>query len=226
MQQGSAEWRLARAGVPTASSFHRIITPKTGKPSEQAKAYLHELLAEIMLGRPLDSPSYPWMSRGLELEEDAANWYEFERDVEIETVGFCTTDDGRFGASPDRLVGEDGELELKCPSPAVHLGYLLYPQQGVDAVYKCQVQGQLLVTERKWADVVSYHPELPKVIVRVNRDEDYIALMRAALDDFCAKLAEGKAELERRGLLATSDSSERKESLSTSDAINQFLRGT
>jgi len=202
MPQGSVEWRRARMGVPTASSFHRIITPKTAKPSQQSEAYLHELLAELMLGRPLDSVSYPWMSRGSELEEEAGNWYEFERDVATEVVGFCTTDDGLFGASPDRLVGDEGLLELKCPSPAVHVGYLLFPQRGVDAEYRCQVQGQLLVTERQWCDIVSYHPELPKVIVRVERDEEYIALMRAALADFCARLAEGKAELQRRGLLA------------------------
>jgi hypothetical protein len=201
MPQGSAEWRSARMGVPTASSFHRIITPKTAKPSAQADAYLHELLAELMLGRPLDSPAYPWMQRGNELEEEAANWYEFERDVAAEVVGFCTTDDSRYGASPDRLVGDEGLLELKCPSPAVHVGYLLFPQRGVDAEYRCQVQGQMLVTKRKWCDVVSYHPELPKVIVRVERDEDYIALMSAALDNFCAQLADGQLELERRGLL-------------------------
>lgn len=201
MQQGSAEWRKARMGVPTASSFHRIITPKTGKPSQQADAYLHELLAELMLGRPLDSPTYPWMARGTEMEEEAANWYEFERDVLAERVGFCTTDDGRFGASPDRLVETDGLVELKCPSPAVHVGYLLYPKRGVDAEYRCQVMGQFLVTKREWCDVVSYHPELPKVIVRVERDEPYIALMQEALGEFCARLAEGKAELERRGLL-------------------------
>jgi len=201
MPQGSAEWRLARMGVPTASSFHRIITPKTGKPSQQADAYLHELLAELMLGRPLDSPTYPWMARGSELEEEAGNWYEFERDEETEIVGFCTVDSGLYGASPDRLVGVNGLLELKCPSPAVHVGYLLFPQRGVDAEYRCQVQGQLLVTERLWCDVVSYHPEMPKVIVRVERDEDYIALMREANENFCARLAEGKKELQRRGYL-------------------------
>lgn len=203
--QGSAEWRKLRTGVPTASSFHRIITPKTAKPSTQAEAYLHELLAELMLGRPLDNISYPWMARGNELEEDAANWYAFDTDREIEVVGFCTTDDGRYGASPDRLVSEDGALELKCPSPAVHVKYLLYPKQGPDAEYRCQITGQMLVTGRQWVDIVSYHPELPKVIVRVDRDEDYIKLMRDALDEFCERLAEGKAELERRGLLSVSE---------------------
>jgi hypothetical protein len=223
MAQGSAEWRKARLGIPTASSFHRIITPKTAKPSAQAEAYLHELLAELMLGRPLDNISYPWMSRGSDLEEEAASWYEFETDTSTEVVGFCTTDDGRYGASPDRLVGTDGGLELKCPSPAVHVKYLLYPKQGPDAEYRCQIMGQMLVTERKFVDIVSYHPDLPKVIIRVDRDEDYIALMRAALDDFCERLAEGKAELERRGLLAMPDNTKSAEYLTLTDRFRAHI---
>lgn len=204
MPQGSAEWRRVRMGKPTASSFHRILTPG-GKPSKQAEAYLHELLAELILGRPLDSEAYPWMQRGHDLESEAATWYEFQRDVETEVVGFCTTDDGLIGASPDRLVGSDGSLEIKCPSPSVHVGYLLFPHRGVDAEYHAQVMGQLLVTDRAWTDVVSYHPDMPKVIVRVERDEEYIALQRAALAEFCERLAEGIEEIERRGLLAQND---------------------
>jgi hypothetical protein len=201
MPQGSEAWRRARMGVPTASQFNRILTP-TGRPSKQAEHYIYELLAELMMGRPLDSESYPWMQRGIDLEEDAALWYEMQRDVTTDTIGFCMTDDGTIGASPDRLVGDDGLLEIKCPSPAVHVQYLLYPQRGVDAEYRVQVMGQLYVAERKWCDVVSYHPELPKVIVRVERDDEYIALLDDALRKFCEQLKEGKEELRRQNLLA------------------------
>jgi hypothetical protein len=34
--QGTEEWRKLRAGIPTASEFHKIITPKTGQLSKQA----------------------------------------------------------------------------------------------------------------------------------------------------------------------------------------------
>ena len=187
-------------GVPTASAFDRILTPG-GKPSKSAEGYKFELLGELMMGRPLDSPKYLWMERGNELEEEAANWYEFQTDTALEIVGFCTTDDGLIGASPDRLVGDDGLVELKCPKPENHVRYLLFPDRGVEKDYAVQVQGQLYVTERKWCDIVSYHPDLPRVIVHVERDEEYIALLDAALKEFCVQLAEGKAELERRGLL-------------------------
>ena len=50
--QGSTEWIEARLGIPTASGFHRIITP-TGKLSASRDAYEGELLAEWALGRPV-----------------------------------------------------------------------------------------------------------------------------------------------------------------------------
>ena len=191
-------------GVPTASEFHRILTP-TGKPSESAEAYMCELLGELLMARPMEAPTYPWMQRGNDLEADAAKWYELQCDQETKVVGFCTTDDGTIGASPDRLVGDDGLLEIKCPSPDTHVRYLLYPDKGVDKAYRVQVLGQLYVTGRTWCDVVSYHPELPSVIVRVERDDAYIAKLDAALRAFCEQLANAKAELRRRGLLPPID---------------------
>lgn len=205
VKQGSEEWRRLRMGVPTASEFDRILTP-TGKRSESAEPYMYDLLAELMMGRPLDAPSFPWMQRGHDLEADAALWYELQKDVITRVVGFCTTDDGLIGASPDRLVGEGGQLEVKCPKPETHVRYLLFPHKGVDAKYRVQIMGQLYVTGRQWCDVVSYHPELPSVIVRVERDEEYIGKLAEALKEFCVRLAEGKAELERQGLLSIGES--------------------
>lgn len=188
MEQGSVEWSLVRMGIPTASNFDRILTP-TGKPSAQAADYLRDLIAERMLGAPIDAPKTAWMQRGNELEGEAICFYEFERDVAIERVGFLMDDAGTRGASPDGMVGDDGLVEIKCPSPSVHVGYLL--GRGVDKAYFSQIQGQLLVSGRAWTDIVSYHPlvhRLPPAIVRVERDEDYIAKLSVALDEFAALL--------------------------------------
>lgn len=180
--QGSPEWAALRLGRPTASEFARIVTP-TGKLSEQARTYAHLLVAEELLGRSLVSlDELEWVARGKELEPEAARLYEFEKDMDTEPIGFITTDDGRFGASPDRLVGRDGLLEIKCPAPQTHVGYLI---DGFSKKYAPQVQGQLLVSEREWTDWMSYHPEMPSKLVRVYRDEPYIALLRQALEIFC-----------------------------------------
>ncbi|MGQ0721050.1 MAG: lambda exonuclease family protein [Candidatus Eiseniibacteriota bacterium] len=196
--QGSPEWQAARAGIPTASQFDRILTP-TGRPSAAAVAYMHELLAERFLGTPLQTVSTALMERGSVVEAEAVAWYEFQQEVSTGAVGFCLRDDGRAGCSPDRLVGDDGGLELKCPSPGIHIGYLL-GGEGIGQKYYPQVQGCLWVTGREWWDTLSYHPDLPPALLRVHRDEEYIRALAEAVEAFCGRLEQAVRTLVGRGL--------------------------
>jgi hypothetical protein len=182
----SADWFKLRCCIPTASEFHKIVTP-TGKLSAQSAHYAHVLLAEAMLGRPLDDDMQTqWMERGNELEESAITAYEMLMGLDTQAGGFITNDAGTVGCSPDRLVGEDGILEMKVPAPNTHVGYLVTRDFGKEKYP--QVQGQMLISERKWVDLMSFHPELPPVIVRVERDEKYLAVLAKGLGDFVAEL--------------------------------------
>ena len=195
MEQGSQEWMLARLGIPTASQFDRILTPKTRKPSASRINYRAELMAEWLLGQPLDWGSSAWMERGTELEADARRWYEMDQGVDVQTVGFILRDDGAVGCSPDGMVGADGGLEIKCPGAVQHVKYLL----GIDdlaTAHTGQVQGAMMLTGRDWWDVLSYNPELPAVVQRVERDEEYITALVAVLDPFIKDL---EADKERWG---------------------------
>lgn len=187
--QGTTEWLALRAGIPTASSFDRILTPRTGKPSSSAEGYLFSLLAERLMGKPIVEHVSLWMERGSHMEADAVSFYEFQRDIKTETVGFVTNDKNTIGASPDRLVGADGLLEIKVPAPHTHIGYLLRAGSAYDA-YKVQVQGQLWIAEREWADVLSFHPEMPPALIRIERDEEYIQKLSAAVTAFSEALEE------------------------------------
>jgi hypothetical protein len=190
--QGSPEWLTARLGIPTASEFHKIITAVKGDLSKQARKYAHELVAETLLGRPLEAPLATFaMLRGQQLEPQAVQQYEFATDTETRAVGFITTDDGRLGCSPDRLVvgvrhaegvlPARGGLEIKCQLDGNHIGTLI---DGPGEDYKQQVQGTLAICEAEWWDLYAYHPELPPVTIRTYRDEPYISKMRAALGEF------------------------------------------
>lgn len=183
VEQGSGEWLEKRLGIPTASMFHKIITPKTLEPSKQARDYAFYLIAEKLLNYSLSSlDNLEWIARGKELEPAAIKMYEFEQDVRTLPVGFITTDDLKIGATPDRLIdGEPGCIELKCPAPQTHVAYMI---DGFGADYMAQVQGQMLVGEFEWVDRYSYHPEMPPVRVRTYRDEVYQLKLRAALDAF------------------------------------------
>jgi predicted phage-related endonuclease len=190
-EQGSPEWIAARIGLPTASNFDMIITP-TGKASEQMPKYLAKLAAEYFLDVSLDEAVSQFMERGSEMEAEAVRRYEFDMDVEARKVGLCMTDDGKAGASPDRLVGDDGLLEIKCPSAVVHMEHLL---GGVTAEYRVQVQGQLWVTGRKWCDLLFYNPVLPHVRTRFDRDDEFIDVLATRVLAFAERLDAAKARL-------------------------------
>jgi hypothetical protein len=195
--QGSREWLQARCGLPTCSEFSRILTPG-GALSKSADGYMHDLLAERMLQEPLVKAVSFHMQRGSEHEAEAVAYYELERGTDTVTVGFITNDEGTIGASPDRLIGDDGLLEIKVPSPGTHVGYLLN-EAGAGDHYKQQTQGQLFVTGRAWVDVMSYCPGLPEALVRFGRDEEYIGRLAAAVSEFSSRLESFTAMFRDRG---------------------------
>lgn len=182
-KQGSDEWLQLRLGIPTASEFDRIITPAKLQLASASVKYMHYKLAEWVYGQPLEAFVSPWMERGQALEAEAIRYYEMERDCETRPVGIITTDDGMIGASPDRMCGDDGLLEQKCPALEAHVGYMLDPA-ALAAEYRLQVQGQLWVCEREWCDVQSYYPGFPSVIVRAQRDENVIAAFEKHIPAF------------------------------------------
>ena len=186
--QGTTEWLELRAGIPTASNFKKILTPG-GKVSTQAEKYMWRLLAERLLGRPLDE-EYQFkseaMKKGSETEAEAVAYYEFQHDVETTAVGFVTNSSRTIGCSPDRFVGEKGMAQFKCPLPETHVGYLL--KKAVDAEYYPQVQGEMWIARREWNDVVSYFPGMPSAMIHVPRDEDYIKLLDSTVTTFSLEL--------------------------------------
>jgi hypothetical protein len=197
IKQRSEQWDKLRLGIPTSSAFSRIVTPKNGNLSTQADGLMDELLAEWLFGGSLEDPESEyrsqWMQRGVFLEQQARSSYEFETGQTVRLCGFVTTDDGLIGASPDGIVGDYGGLELKVPSPKIHVGYMRTGK--IEQDYRPQIQGLMLVTERAWWDVQSYCPPFPTKIIRVPRDEEYIGKLRQALSDFTCRMLEARAKM-------------------------------
>lgn len=190
--QYSDQWDKLRLGIPTSSQFDKIITP-TGKESAQWRKYAYGLIAERLTKRRLDAYVSPFMERGLDLEMDAMNEYELQSDVETVPIGFVTNDAGTIGCSPDRLVGENGLLELKCPAPQTQVGYLLGEELERD--YYPQLQGQLFVSEREWVDILAFHPEIRFVVKRMYRDEAYIKQMAILLERVTGFIEESMTQI-------------------------------
>ena len=193
--QGSPEWLRLRSGIPTTSEFKKIITPKTGELSKSADSYMNSLLAEWMVGHPFEvEAKSKWMERGTELEAEAVKAFEFQEDRETALAGFITDDSGMIGCSPDRLIGEDALLEIKCPAHTTHVSYMLTKKP--EEEYRPQLQGQLWVTGRQAVYIVSYHPELPSVIMRVERNEEYIDKLARAVTGFVEVMLDVRGKLE------------------------------
>lgn len=180
--QGSEEWLKARIGVATASNFSKIITPARGDVSKTIDSYALELAVESVTQVREEGFKSAAMERGNELEPMARTFYERKKLKKVQQVGFMVSDCGNYGYSPDGLMGEDGLIEIKCPLATTHAKYLMDNKLPDD--YKPQVQGGLFVSGRKWCDFISYHPNFGDkslMIVRVERDKEYIAKLEAGI---------------------------------------------
>ena len=186
-EQRTDEWYQIRCGVPSSSNFSKIVTT-TGTKSTQRKKYLHKLAGELVTGVTEENYQNEAMIRGCQVEDEARGYYDLISEDEVTEVGFCLSDDGKYGASPDGLVGDKGLLEIKCPNLSTHIGYLI--DNKLPSAYFQQVQGQLLVTGREWCDFLSYFPTVKPLLIRVERDEKFIAKLKTELEVFTKELEE------------------------------------
>lgn len=183
--QGSPEWFVCRAGIPTASEFSTVLAKgKGGGDSVTRRKYMLTLIGELMTGKVIDGYTNAHMERGKEMEAEARDLYAMVTDAELTPVGFMRRGDA--GASPDSLVGDEGMLEIKTKLPHLQLECLL--GDAVPSEHVLQLQGQLWISQRLWVDFVSYWPGLPLFRKRVFRDEQTIARIKVGVDEFNAEL--------------------------------------
>lgn len=204
--QGSDEWLEARRGIVTASVVGQLITPKTIKPasSDRSRALTAQLVAERITGWCEDTYVSHDMLRG-SLDEPVARDLYVEHYAPVTEVGLLVRDDWgwRLGYSPDGLVGDDGQIEIKSRRPKEHLRTILADE--VPAENMAQIQCGLLVSGRQWCDYVSYCGGMPMWVKRVVPDPRWHEAILAAVAQFEQAAAEMIAAYEAAvaGLPAT-----------------------
>lgn len=173
-EQGSPEWRAARCARVTASRISDMLAKtKSGAEGAGRRNYRAELVTEIMTGEPYPegfvSQEMKW---GTEHEPYALMAYEVAKGFSVTRAGFVVHPlEDRSGCSPDGLVMEEwragiipaeklGCLQIKCPSTATHIGYLL--RGDVPWEHEPQMQWEMACTGRAWCDFASYDPRMPK----------------------------------------------------------------
>lgn len=173
--QGSTKWLEARCGLLTASEFDRIITP-TLKIADNVKsrAHLWEMAAQRITGYVEPQYISDAMLRGQTDEILARDLYS-KHFAPVVECGFVTNGKWGFtlGCSPDGLVGEQGLIEIKSRGQRFQVQTFCehFETGGIPEDFILQIQGQLLITERKWCDFISYSGGLPTKPIRVVPDE-------------------------------------------------------
>lgn len=181
-QQRSPEWFRERLGKVTASRVHAIFVGKN-----EANSYAAELVRERITGERTSSYVSNAMIWGIDTEPAARTAYQRITGSIVSDVGFVTHPElSQAGASPDGLVGNDGLIEIKCPSTNVHLHTIRH--RAVPKKYYTQIQWQLACSGRVWADFVSFDPRVSHgqqlYIQRVFRDPSFIAELTKKVEHF------------------------------------------
>jgi len=176
--QRSPEWLQARCGSLGSSkaSAATATLKRGGGATKEADDLAWEIAAERLTGQPARRVNA--LQWGVDHEEEARDAYGFMTNAPLNQVGLVPhpTIIGAH-ASPDALIGDDGVLELKCPTSGVHLKWRsmgVVPEEHLEQIWMA-----LACTERQWCDFMSYdprflEPRLQTFVVRVERDASII----------------------------------------------------
>lgn len=195
MQQGTDEWFEARLGKVTASRISDVLAART---TASYLNYQAELIAERLTGERYESFTSPAMQWGVENEEEARKLYAFMTDNSVKTVGLVDHPDiSMSAASPDGLIGDDGQIEIKCPNTATHIKTRL--TGNIPKKYRNQMTWQMACTGREWCDFVSYDPRLPMdcnlCIIRFKRDAEEVSTMEHEVVAFLEEIEQATKKL-------------------------------
>ena len=178
IEQNTPEWIAIKVGKFSASSADSLLMDKKTKGYQDL---IEKIIEERITGLPTESKwsGNQYTERGTEYEPIAADDFELNTFIKPEIIGVVELDDWTL-CSPDRLIGDTGLLQIKCPIFKTQREYLKNPK--VPGNYYKQMQFELFVSERDYNIFYSYHPNLPAVEIRVERDEQMIAEIKERLE--------------------------------------------
>jgi putative phage-type endonuclease len=200
-EQGTEGWFADRLGKVTASRLSDVLAKTKTGYSASRNNYMTQLVLETITQSRAESYTNLAMAWGTEQEPFARAAYEAKTGQMVEEVGFLPHPTiSLAGASPDGLVGDDGMVEIKCPSTSTALECWLTQSQGgnaVDSKYFAQMQWQMRCADRSWCDYVVFDPRMPAkaqlFVTRVERDEEWL---KNAEEEVTKFLVEMQAKVE------------------------------
>lgn len=195
-EQGTADWKQARAGKITASrakdARDRV---RSGAPSSKQIAYACQVALERVSNQPADSTFENWQMREGHVQEPIARAaYEQRTGNLVDEVGAFVTDDDLFLYSPDGLIDDDGLLEVKTLFSPERIMTII--GNGDTSDFEDQCMFGLWLTGRQWIDLVLWVPSLEHMVIkRITRDENAIEALEADLLAFAELVRKYEAKL-------------------------------
>lgn len=190
IEQNTPAWDDVRRGNWTASSAAKIM----GGLETQG---LKDLIKDVAWGRAIGNTDRGFsgrsMERGHELEPEAREQFAFERDCEIEQVGFVLhATIPHLGWSPDGLHAKRRRgLEIKCLE---HKAWIdVFERRGIPAEYRWQAKFACFVGQLDALDFYVYHPlagGIPLTATLAADEADQIASRIALLEPRVQALVE------------------------------------
>ncbi|KAF2292845.1 hypothetical protein GH714_029313 [Hevea brasiliensis] len=179
VSQRSEEWFALRRDKLTTSTFSTALG--FWKGNRRLELWNEKVFAPEINIIETSKRALEW---GVHNEAAALDSYKSITSREVSHLGFAIHPAQQFdwlGASPDGLL-EGGILEVKCPynkgKPEMALPWSTMP-----FYYMPQVQGQLEIMNREWADLYCWTPN-GSTIIRVHRDHSYWELIHPILREF------------------------------------------
>lgn len=191
-KQGTAQWFADRTGALTASRMAAAMSRlKNGADSAERRALKIEVLAERLTGNVVPHHVTPAMQHGIDTEPAAKAAYSATTGALIDECPFIphpTID--YYGASPDGRIEPRLGIEVKCPTTAKHLAWMLAGE--VPAEHKPQMIAQCLCAGFDAVEFVSFDPRLPKhlqlFVVRFTPTQEERDAVETAAREFLAEV--------------------------------------
>ena len=233
VKQNTPEWEMMRAGIPTASAFDHIVTPtgKLSKQARDYKAWLlaerimrapiptaktsfmdrgtaYEAEAvefySLVSGKDTKRIGFVTTDDGL-IGASPDRWSGADGQVEIKVPAINTHMSYYLAQCVlDRVSSAiENPPEDAAALKKLQEEYKEAVSNSIAHEYRVQTMGQLWVTERQWADLLSYSPEsLPPVLVHLKRDTAFIEILGQSVSEFSRQLEEEAAALVKAGIIS------------------------
>lgn len=193
--QGSEAWLESRRGVITGSRAKDARDRgRDGKPSAKMLGLAYDIAREREGGRAAAVFANGAMRTGTEEEPFARIAYMARMKCVVDEVGFCTTDDRKYGQSLDGRVGRKGAIEVKTMVSSATLFKAFV--HGDISDYRDQCLFALWLFAIDWIDVCLWVPDMQHLeVIRIERDEAEVQQLEDDLVAFEKIVSGFEAEL-------------------------------